>query len=178
MEKTYHGQRPIINKSTPEVADILRHYGERFRNTHAVSYAQSKVMHHIQACRSAKLGGHVEQCNECGFERIAYNSCRDRHCPKCQTLVKEQWLNDRKAELIPCGYFHLVFTLPHELNPIVLCNKRICLQLLFAAVNETLQAFARDPQWRLGGQLGFISVLHTWSQTLVDHFHLHCLVPA
>ncbi len=178
MEKAYNSQRPLNNRGTPELADILRRYDEQYRNSHAVSYEQSKVMHHIRQCRSATLGGHVQQCSDCGFEQIAYNSCRDRHCPKCQTLVKEQWLNDRKAELIPCGYFHLVFTLPHELNPVVLCNKRITLPLLFAAVNETLQAFAKDPQWRLGGQLGFIAVLHTWSQTLVDHFHLHCLVPA
>jgi len=137
-----------------------------------------KTMHHIQACRSAKLGGHLEQCNECGFERNAYNSCRDRHCPKCQTMVKEQWINDRKAELLPCGYFHLVFTLPHDLNPIILCNRKVCLHILFRAVNETLQAFAKDPQWRLEGRLGLIAVLHTWTQTLMDHFHLHCLVPA
>jgi hypothetical protein len=135
-------------------------------------------MRHIQTCRTAALGGHVEQCNKCGFEKIAYNSCRDRHCPKCQTMTKERWLNDRKAELLPCGYFHLVFTLPHDLNPIILCNRKKALAILFAAVNETLQAFARDPQWRLEGQLGFIAVLHTWSQTLLDHFHLHCLVPA
>jgi len=137
-----------------------------------------KTMHHIQVCRSAVLGGHVEQCDHCGFERNAYNSCRDRHCPKCQTLVKEQWLNDRKAELLPCGYFHLVFTLPHELNPIILCNKRVTLQILFTAVNETLKAFAKDPKWHLYGRLGFIAVLHTWSQVLMDHFHLHCLIPA
>ena len=92
-------------------------------------------------------------------------------------MTKERWLNDRKAELLPCGYFHLVFTLPHTLNPIVLCNKKIMLAMLFAAVNETLQAFAKDPQWRLEGQLGIVAVLHTWSQTLLDHFHLHCLVP-
>ena len=135
-------------------------------------------MRHIESCRTADLGGHVQQCDQCGFEQIAYNSCRDRHCPKCQCLVKEQWLNDRKSELLPCGYFHLVFTLPHNLNPIILCNKKITLQTLFHAVNETLQAFAKDPQWRLEGQLGFIAVLHTWSQTLMDHFHLHCLIPA
>jgi hypothetical protein len=129
-------------------------------------------------CRTAELGGHAEQCDQCGFEQIAYNSCRDRHCPKCQCLVKEQWLNDRKAELLPCGYFHFVFTIPHDLNPIILCNKKITLQILFTSVSETLQAFAKDPQWRLEGQLGFISVLHTWSQTLMDHFHLHCLIPA
>jgi len=165
-------------KGGSEVADILRLYGDVYKKTHGVSYKQMKTMHHIQACRSAKLGGHLEQCNECGFERNAYNSCRDRHCPKCQTMVKEQWINDRKAELLPCGYFHLVFTLPHDLNPIILCNRKVCLHILFRAVNETLQAFAKDPQWRLEGRLGLIAVLHTWTQTLMDHFHLHCLVPA
>ena len=129
-------------------------------------------------CRTAELGGHVEACDHCGFEHNAYNSCRNRHCPKCQTLVKEQWLNDRKAELLPCPYFHNVFTLPHELNPLILINKRIMLAILFAAVKETLQVFAGDPQWRLVGQLGFIAVLHTWNQKVMDHFHLHCIVPA
>ena len=162
----------------PEVADIFRLYGEDYRQYNPHSYEQKKAMHHIEVCRTAELGGHVEQCDQCGFDRISYNSCRDRHCPKCQTLTKEQWLNDRKSELLPCGYFHLVFTLPHDLNPIVLCNKKATLQILFTAVNETLQAFAKDPQWRLEGQLGSISVLHTWSQTLIDHFHLHCLIPA
>ena len=161
-----------------EVADIFHLYGKQYRQCNSPSYGQIRVMRHIQICRTAALSGHIEQCNECGFEKIAYNSCRDRHCPKCQTMTKERWLNDRKAELLPCGYFHLVFTLPHTLNPIVLCNKKNMLAILFAAVNETLQAFARDPQWRLNGQLGFIAVLHTWSQTLLDHFHLHCLVPA
>lgn len=166
------------NRRQWEVADIFYLYGDSYRQTHSPSYEQIKVMHHIKVCRTAELGGHVERCDQCGFERIAYNSCRDRHCPKCQCLTKEQWLNDRKAELLPCGYFHLVFTLPHDLNPIILCNKRITLQILFNAVSETLQAFAKDPQWRLEGQLGFISVLHTWSQTLMDHFHLHCIIPA
>ena len=161
-----------------EVADIFNLYGDQYRQNNSLSYEQIKVMRHIQTCRTAELGGHVEQCNECGFEKISYNSCRDRHCPKCQTMTKEKWLNDRKAELLPCGYFHLVFTLPHTLNPIILCNKKVMLANLFASVNETLQAFAKDPQWRLNGQLGIIAVLHTWSQTLLDHFHLHCLVPA
>jgi predicted Zn-ribbon and HTH transcriptional regulator len=165
-------------KQSLEVADIFRLYGQNYRQSNALSYAKIKVMHHIEACRTAQLGGHLEQCNRCGFQRNAYNSCRDRHCPKCQSLTKEQWLNDRKAELLPCGYFHLVFTLPHDLNPIILCNKRVTLQILFASVSETLQAFAKDPQWRLEGKLGFIAVLHTWSQTLMDHFHLHCLIPA
>lgn len=167
----------LKNKEKLEVADIFHLYGDNYRRCHILSYEQLKAMHHIQVCRTAKLGGHVEQCNRCGFEKIAYNSCRDRHCPKCQTLTKEQWLNDRKAELLGCSYFHLVFTVPHELNPIIMCNKKIALKILFAAVSQTLQAFAKDPQWRLEGQLGFILVLHTWSQTLIDHFHLHCLVP-
>ena len=178
MKKTHNDCLAPKNKEQVELADIFRRYADEYRQSHAVSYEQLKVMHHIEICRSAELGGHLEQCDQCGFERNAYNSCRDRHCPKCQTLTKEQWLNDRKAELLPCGYFHLVFTLPHDLNPIILSNKKTAFNILFAAVNQTLQAFAKDPQWRLEGRLGFISVLHTWSQTLIDHFHLHCLIPA
>ena len=178
MRKTHNDSTALKKQEQVELADIFRLYADDYRRSHAVSYEQLKVMHHIQICRTAVLGGHVEQCDRCAFEQIAYNSCRDRHCPKCQTMTKEQWLNDRKAELLPCGYFHLVFTLPHDLNPIILSNKRTTLNILFAAVNQTLQAFAKDPQWRLEGRLGFISVLHTWSQTLIDHFHLHCLIPA
>jgi predicted Zn-ribbon and HTH transcriptional regulator len=178
MENTYNEPLLLNNKKNFEVADLFHLYADQYRQSNPLSYEQIKVMHHIEVCRTAQLGGHVEQCDQCGFEQIAYNSCRDRHCPKCQCLVKEQWLNDRKAELLPCGYFHLVFTLPHDLNPIVLCNKSLTLQILFTSVSETLQAFAKDPQWRLEGQLGFISVLHSWSQTLMDHFHLHCLIPA
>jgi predicted Zn-ribbon and HTH transcriptional regulator len=178
MKKTHNDCLEPKNKEKLELADIFRLYKDDYRRSHAVSYQQLKVMHHIQICRTAKLGGHLEQCDQCGFEQIAYNSCRDRHCPKCQTLTKEKWLNDRKAELLGCSYFHLVFTLPHDLNPIILSNKKVTVNILFAAVNQTLQAFAKDPQWRLEGRLGFISVLHTWSQTLIDHFHLHCLIPA
>lgn len=175
-----HGKHSSIHfrGRNPEVADIFRLYGEDYRKTHKLSFEQLKVIHQIEICRTAALGGHIERCTECGYEQNAYNSCRNRHCPKCQTMAKEKWLSDRKAELLPCGYFHLVFTLPHDLNPIILCNKRVLLDILFQAVNETLQAFARDPQWRLKGQLGFIAVLHTWSQTMMDHFHLHCLIPA
>jgi len=176
MNKSEHD--PLNNREKWEVADIFSLYGDTYRQSNSLPYEKIKVMHHIEVCRTAELGGHVQQCDQCGFEQIAYNSCRDRHCPKCQCLVKEQWLNDRKAELLPCGYFHFVFTIPHDLNPIILCNKKITLQILFSSVSETLQAFAKDPQWRLEGQLGFISVLHTWSQTLMDHFHLHCLIPA
>ena len=178
MKKTHNDSVVPEDKEQVELADIFRRYADDYRQSHTVPYEQLKVMRHIEICRTAVLGGHVEQCDQCGFERIAYNSCRDRHCPKCQTLTKEQWLNDRRAELLPCGYFHLVFTLPHDLNPIILSNKKTAFNILFAAVNQTLQAFAKDPQWRLEGRLGFISVLHTWSQTLIDHFHLHCLIPA
>jgi len=163
--------------SSREVADIFRLYSEEYRSIYSPSFEQLKVMHLIEICRTKALGGHNEKCDHCGYEQISYNSCRNRHCPKCQTMAKERWLNDRKAELLPIGYFHSVFTLPHNLNPIILCNEKILLDSLFQAVNETLQAFAKDPQWRLMGQLGFIAVLHTWSQTLMDHFHLHCLIP-
>ncbi len=166
------------NKNRPEVADIFNRYGQDYRQNNFLSGQQSRAMRHIETCRTAALGGHIEACNECGFTQHAYNSCRDRHCPKCQTLVKEKWLSNRKAELLPCPYFHNVFTLPHELNPLIFANKRVLLALLFTAVKETLQLFARDPQWRLVGQLGFISVLHTWNQKLMDHFHLHCIIPA
>jgi predicted Zn-ribbon and HTH transcriptional regulator len=165
------------DKHPPEVADIFRTYGKRYRQNRFLSTEQAKTMAHIEICRTAALGGHVEACDQCGYKQNAYNSCRDRHCPKCQTLVKEKWLNNRKAELLPCSYFHNVFTVPHELNPLILANKKVMLALLFTAVKETLQVFARDPQWRLVGQLGFISVLHTWNQKLMDHFHLHCNHP-
>ena len=163
-------------KNKYEVGDIFRRYGKDYQKENILSFKKHKVMHNISVCRTAHLGGHIEQCDQCDFERIAYNSCRDRHCPKCQTMVKEKWLNDRKADLLPCNYFHMVFTLPHKLNPIILTNKKVMLNNLFAAVNQTLQVFAKDPQWRLEGQAGFICVLHTWSQKLTDHFHLHCLV--
>jgi len=162
----------------PELADIFRLYGEEFERRSPMSGEQAKVIYHIKICRTAELGGHEEECDHCGLKRNVYNSCRDRHCPKCQTMVKEKWLNDRTAELLPCGYFHNVFTLAHELNPVILNNKEVCFSILFAAVNETLQAFAKDPQWRHIGIIGYIAVLHTWSQQLLDHFHLHCLIPA
>ncbi len=168
----------INNEKQPEVADIFRRYGQQYRAKYILSPEQFKAMRHIEMCRTAALGGHIEVCDHCGTERNAYNSCRDRHCPKCQTLVKEKWLNARKAEVLPCSYFHNVFTLPHDLNPLILDNKRVLLPMLFAAAKETLQAFSGDPQWRLDGQLGFISVLHTWNQKLMDHFHLHCIIPA
>ncbi len=127
----------LLKENQFEIADVFHLYGEQYRQKFKLSREQKKVMRNIQTCRTAALGGHVEQCNECGFEKISYNSGRDRHCPKCQTMTKERWLNDRKAELLPCSYFHLVFTLPHTLNPIILANKKRGLSILFAVVSET-----------------------------------------
>jgi hypothetical protein len=162
-------------RARPELADIFRRYGERFEQTHRVSAGEQKVLRAVTVCRTQELGGHLDRCDACGFERPAYNSCRNRHCPKCQSLAKAQWLEKQTAELLPVGYFHLVFTLPHELNRLILAHKKIGLSLLFKAVSETLLEFG---QTRLKGTLGIIAVLHTWDQTLKDHFHLHCLVPA
>jgi hypothetical protein len=161
-----------------EVADVFRRYGDHYCQQFPISPEQLKVLNLIKVCRTAALGGHLHRCEHCGYEKPAYNSCRNRHCPKCQTVAKEKWLDARRAELLPCGYFHLVFTLPHELNSIILGNKERLLGLLFSTVNQVLQSFAQDPQWRLVGKIGYLAVLHTWSQTLLDHFHLHCLVPA
>ena len=159
----------------PELADVFRQYGESYQRTHRVSTSQQKVMRAVSICRTQELGGHLDRCDACGFERPAYNSCRNRHCPKCQSLVKAQWLEKQTSELLPVGYFHLVFTLPHEFNRLILAHKKKMLTVLFKAVSETLLEFGRT---RLQGTLGLIAVLHTWDQTLKDHFHLHCLVPA
>jgi predicted Zn-ribbon and HTH transcriptional regulator len=158
-----------------ELADIFRAHRESYRRNHPLPVSHLKVMQAVERCRTTALGGHLEQCDSCGFERPAYNSCRNRHCPKCQSLAKVKWLDKQKSETLPVGYFHLVFTLPHELNGLILTNKKILLSHLFKAVGETLVDFGHT---RLGGQIGFITVLHTWNQTLLDHFHLHCLVPA
>jgi hypothetical protein len=168
-------QRLAAARRGVELADILRAHGESYRRDHPLPVSHLKVMQAVERCRTAALGGHIEQCDSCGYERPAYNSCRNRHCPKCQSLAKVKWLEKQKSELLPVGYFHLVFTVPHELNALILTNKKILLSDLFKAVGETLVDFGRT---RLGGQIGLITVLHTWDQTLLDHFHLHCLVPA
>src|SRR6516162_5436716 len=161
-----------------EVADIFRRHGAAFRQAHAghLGCVEQRIMSAITACRTAALGGHVEQCDDCGATRIAYNSCRNRHCPKCQGLARVQWLADRQAELLPVGYFHNVFTLPHELNDLLAANPRVMYNLLFHSAAQTLQAFAADPAYGLGGQLGFTAVLHTWDQKLLYHVHLHCVI--
>jgi hypothetical protein len=156
------------------LADILRLFGPSYAQTHAVSPVEQRLMDDLTACRTTTLGGHIEHCWACGFERQAYNSCRNRHCPKCQSVTQRRWVEARRAELLPTPYFHTVVTLPHELNPLVLANKRLLLGLLFRSASETLLDFGRR---RLGGQLGAIMVLHTWDQLLKPHFHLHALVP-
>lgn len=157
-----------------EVADVFRAYGDAYRAAQPVPWSHRQVMQAIERCRTAALGGHLERCDTCDYERPAYNSCRNRHCPKCQALVRAQWLDARARELLPVGYFHNVFTLPHELNPLVLCNKRVLFNQLFASVSETLQDFGRR---ELGGAIGFTAILHTWDQKLLPHFHLHCVIP-
>jgi putative transposase/transposase-like zinc-binding protein len=158
-----------------EVADIVRAYGETFRATHHVSHEQARVGRAIAQCRTAALGGHVEACEACGRERICYNSCRNRHCPKCQGSARAKWLTAEQALLLPVPYFHLVFTLPHALNPLIRVNQRALYNLLFQAAIQTLQEFARDPQ-HLGAEVGITAVLHTWGQTLTEHIHVHCIV--
>ena len=159
-----------------EVADIFRQHGHDFRFTHALSPEQRRVMSAIERCRTAALGGHVEQCDACGHQRIAYNSCRNRHCPKCQSLAKARWLQARLDDLLPVEYFHVVFTLPEQLAAVALQNKRVVYNLLFAAASETLRTIAADPR-HLGADIGFLAVLHTWDQMLRHHPHLHCVVP-
>src|SRR5438132_5916703 len=167
--------RRAAGEAHPELADIFRLYGESYRCTHPLPASHRKVMRAIEVCRSQELGGHLKKCDTCGFEHPTYNSCRNRHCPKCQALAKARWLEKQTSELLPVGYFHLVFTLPHELNGLILTHQKMVLALLFKAVSKTLLEFG---QTRLKGTLGIIAVLHTWDQILKDHFHLHCLVPA
>lgn len=161
-----------------EVGDIFRRYGPSYRREHSLPLAYLKVMRAIEICRTAELGGHLERCDHCGYERNAYNSCRNRHCPKCQAVAKAEWLENRKAELLPVEYFHNVFTLPHELNGIILSNKAVVYDILFRSVAQTLQEFASDPKHGLGGKIGFTAILHTWDQRLLSHTHLHCVIPA
>ena len=161
-----------------EVADIFRQAGLAYRQQHAdaLSRGQRCVMSAIERCRTAALGGHVEQCDACGHQRVAFNSCRNRHCPKCQSLVRAQWLADRQAELMPVEYFHVVFTLPEEIAAIAYQNKAVVYDLLFHATAQTLRTIAADPK-HLGAEIGFIAILHTWGQNLLHHPHLHCVVP-
>jgi hypothetical protein len=167
-----------VERPKLEVADIFRRYGETYRAEHegSMSVTQRRVMQAIEACRTAALGGHRERCDACKHERIAYNSCRNRHCPKCQSFARAAWIEDRQAELLNCPYFHVVFTLPEEIAAIAYQNKAVVYNLLFAATAETLRTIAGDPK-HLGAEIGFFAVLHTWGQNLMHHPHLHCVVP-
>jgi hypothetical protein len=159
-----------------EVADIFRQHGAQYRKAHRLSYEQLRVMRAIEVCRTAALGGHVEECGYCAYTRIAYNSCRNRHCPKCQNTERAKWLEARKAELLPVEYFHVVFTLPEQIADIAFYNKETVYGILFRAASETLLTIARDPK-HLGAEIGFFAILHTWGQNLLHHPHLHCVVP-
>lgn len=162
-----------------EVADVFREFGEAFlkRWGHTVSPQQRKALRDIGACRTAALGGHIEQCDGCPHEVMAYNSCRNRHCPKCQSTARDKWLAERAKELLPVPYCHVVFTVPEPLAPLALQNAQLVYGLLFRAVSQTLLEIAADPR-RLGAQIGFLAVLHSWSQNLLHHPHIHCVVPA
>jgi hypothetical protein len=161
-----------------EVADVFRRHAAAYRATNAghLSLGQIKVLGAVEACRSAALGGHIEQCEGCRQVRVAYNSCRNRHCPKCQGMAREQWLADRQAELLPVPYFHLVFTLPAGVAEIAFQNKAVIYAILFRAAAETVRVIAADPK-HLGAEVGMLSVLHTWGQTLQHHPHIHAIVP-
>jgi hypothetical protein len=161
-----------------ELADVFRRYGDAFRQSRAgrLGRGECRVMGAVAACRTAKLGGHVEQCDDCGAVRIAYNSCRNRHCPKCQSTTRERWLLARQAELLPAPYFHVVFTLPPSIAAVAFQNKAAVYAILFRAAAEALRKLAADPR-HLGAELGILAVLHTWGQTLQHHPHVHCVVP-
>ena len=167
-----------MNRPTLEVADIVRQAGPAYIERHRseLAWPHLKVLQAIQNCRTAALGGHLDACSQCGYQAISYNSCRNRHCPKCQTSAREQWLAARSAELLPVPYYHVVFTLPRALSALVLQNKRWLYNLLFRTSAETLLSVAADPK-HLGARIGFLSVLHSWGQRLDHHPHLHCVVP-
>lgn len=163
-------------KKSVELADVFLKYGDAYIQDHGVSGAQRKAIQAISHCRTAILGGHVSRCDHCGVIEVAYNSCRNRHCPKCQTVKQLRWLDARKSELLPIEYFHVVFTLPHELNGIASYNQTVIYNLLFKAAAITVERLGQDPK-RLGGLMGMLALLHTWGQSLTEHIHLHCIIP-
>jgi hypothetical protein len=162
-----------VKKPALEIAHILQHHLEDYKRQYRLGPEHQKILSDLLNCRTAKMGGRVERCDTCGSLRIIYHSCRNRHCPKCQHMPRERWLAKRQAEILPVNYFHVVFTLPHELNAVILNHKKLMLNGLFAAASQTLLRFGQN---ELGGSLGFLAVLHTWDQKLKAHFHLHCLV--
>jgi hypothetical protein len=167
-----------MDRRTPTVADVIRQYGDRDRD-HAdpsLPIAHRRVLTAVAQCRTAALGGHVEQCDDCRYQRVWYNSCRNRHCPTCQALARATWIEARTADLLDTEYFHVVFTVPQPVAEIALQNQAVVYGILFRATAETLRTIATDPK-HLGAEIGFFAVLHTWGQTLVHHPHLHCVVP-
>ena len=168
-----------MNRPPLEVADLIRVAGQKFieRSRSWLTAQHRKVLAAIERCRTAALGGHRDECSRCGYRAISYNSCRNRHCPKCQAQARDRWLEARQQELLPTRYVHVVFTLPHLLAPLALQNKKVLYDLLFRASAQTLLEVARHPR-HLGAEIGFFSVLHTWNQKLEHHPHVHCVVPA
>lgn len=164
-----------MNMSTASIASILRENIKDYSAEHGLCRKQWKVVNALMNCRTAALGGHLYQCPACGLECPCYNPCRDRHCPNCQHILKEKWVQARLQELLPVPYYHVVFTLPHALNDLISYNKRLMYNLLFRCVHETLRCFSADPRY-LGAQSGYIALLHTWGQTLSQHVHLHLIV--
>jgi hypothetical protein len=164
-----------VTRPTLEVAGIFRQHGPSYRATRRMPLEQLRVMRAIETCRTAALGGHKERCGHCRYERYSYNSCRNRHCPKCQNTARAQWVERRRGELLPVEYFHVVFTIPQELNALALQNARLVYNALFRASALTLETIAADPR-HLGARIGFFSVLHTWGQNLLHHPHVHCVV--
>ena len=164
-----------MNRPALELADIFRRHGAAYRQAHSMPVHHHKLMRAIERCRTAALGGHVDQCSQCQHTRVSYNSCRNRHCPKCQGKQRSQWLQQRKSELLPIEYFHVVFTMPAEAAAIAYQNKAVMYGLLFRAASETLLTIARDPK-HLGAEIGFFGILHTWGQNLHHHPHVHCVV--
>ncbi len=165
-----------MNPRRPEVADVFREFGGAYLRQSASLPEQRRVLKDLSLCKTAALGGHKATCDCCDHEEFFYNSCRNRHCPKCQGAARKKWLSEREAELLNTHYFHVVFTLPDELGPLALQNKRVVYGLLFRAAAETLRTIAGDPK-HLGAEIGFTAVLHTWGQRLDHHPHLHCVVP-
>jgi hypothetical protein len=167
-----------MSRPALEVADLIRTHQQEFLDRYgpSLSARQKRVLTDLAQCRTEALGGHVQRCDACGYERPAFNSCRNRHCPKCQGGAQAQWLADREQELLPVPYFHVVFTLPHQLGPLALQNPRLMYNLLFQAAAQTLLQVAADPK-HLGARIGFLAVLHTWGQKLMHHPHVHCVVP-
>jgi hypothetical protein len=168
-----------VNRPPFEVADIIRQHAKSFveKNQSWLMWLHLRVLDAIECCRTAALGGHRDRCPRCGHRAISYNSCRNRHCPKCLTSARDKWLAERRKELLPVGYFHVVFTIPHELSWLALQNKKVVYDLLFRTSAATMLEIAADPK-HLGAEIGFLSVLHTWGQNLLHHPHIHCVIPA